>query len=191
MVVDARDSNLKKDYVDARNSRNKKNPVTGLKNITLWKQQVFEELLSDQELMKLLYYSTSDWHSRPDLTEDEIANLNGTQVFPFKFMDNNIESDKKSFISVDIAHFVPLEEFRLFSRKYIHGYLYFYILVDKDIMLTEMGVRSDLIIARVYDLFQNARIGVGEMTMDTQTPLTTDNNHFIGYTVGFKLAELG
>lgn len=189
MVVEARDSNKK--YVDARSSLSKQKPSTGLKNVTLWKQQAIDRILKDDELMKILKYSSPDWYAKKDLTDFEKQEMYGSQVFPFKFVDNNIEEEKKSFISVDVAHFAPLEEFRLFSRKFIHGYLYFFILVDKDIMITDYGVRSDLIMGRIYDIFNNSRIGVGEMVLATNTPLATDNNHYIGYSLGFKLAEIG
>lgn len=189
MAVEARGTlNNPKGYVEARTERDFNR--NGLKNITQWKQTALDMLLSNEQLLKALYYNVEDWHNKPNLTDEQKHGMIGENIYPYRFI-SQIGEKKKSYISMDIANFVPLEEFRLFSNDYIHGYLYFYILVDFGIMMTDMGVRSDIIVGLIYDTFQKRKdIGMGELNMETTLPLWTDNNHYGGYTIGFKVSEM-
>lgn len=191
MVVSARGSFNKRDgqgYVNARHNRDQ--PTNGLKYITEWKQLAIEKILQDETLVKLLHYPIENWNEQSDLNQEQIDALMYKNIFPYRFV-SEIAEKQQSYISIDVANFVPLEEFRLFSNKYIHGYLYFHIMCDIGIMRTHSGVRSDLIAGRIYELFQlSTGIGMGTLEMETTLPLWTDNNHFGGYTIGFKLSEM-
>lgn len=93
---------------------------------------------------------------------------------------------------MDLAYFKPLEEFRLFSEKYVSGYFYIFILCDRDIMEVNQGIRPDLILKHVYRIMDglDASIGMGELKLETQLPLWPDNSSFGGYSIGFKVSDL-
>lgn len=160
-----------------------------LKQFSSWKQKIIEEMLKDDELMKLISYPIPDFVNQPEVTEDERFALVNKRIYPYRFIDR-IEGERQSFISMEFAHWQPFEGFRIFSEKFAHGYVYFYMLSDVGIMDTNYGVRQDLILARIYDIFEGYRgLGVGEMKQESQLPLWPDNNSYGGYTLGFRVVE--
>lgn len=162
----------------------------GALNFTQWKQRAIEAMLRDDELMKLLYYNTEDWDTKPNLTEEQKFGLLKNQIFTYSFIDK-IAQDKKSYIGMSLSHFAKDEGFRRFSNRYISGYLYFNVLVAIGIMDTTLGDRADLIIARLYDIFQdNKSVGMGEMKAETIIERWVDNGTHGGYVIGFSLTDL-
>lgn len=173
------------------NREGRKKKQYGVSQFTKWKQTVMEILATDDVISKLLYYDTPDCLTRPSLTEDEREDLVDNYVYGYRYIPDVAES-KRAYISLSLSNFVPQEGFRQFSDDYIHGYLFFYILVDTAIMNTDTGYRNDLILARIYELFQEKRnvIGMGELRMEACTELWQHSNKFGGYTIGFKVVDM-
>lgn len=174
--------------VDAKKSVRKKTRH-GVINFTKWKQEAIERLLSDDELMKLMYYESPSCLNEKSLTQDERDSLVHNQIYPYRYIDN-IATTKKSYISMGMSNFVPQEGFRQFSDDYLQGYFYFYILVDRSIINTDTGCRNDLILSRVYELFQEKRIfGIGELRMEICTEFWEQQSGYGGYSVAFKIVD--
>ena len=172
-----------------RKRRHKDYP-RGIMKITDWKQRAIELLIQDEELCKLLKYDTEDALSKPNLTEDEKLELIDSRIFGYRYNPKPVD-EQGSFVSMAISNWVPQESFRQFSDDYIMGDLYFYILVDVQILKTDTGYRHDLILARIYDIFQESRFfGMGELKLEVCLDLWQQNNNFGGYTVGFKITEV-
>lgn len=162
----------------------------GLANFTQWKQEAMDKLLKDDVLMKLMCYPTEDCLVRPNVTQQQRKDLIYKQIYPYKFADQ-IAEKKMSYISLGMSNFVPQEGFRQFSDDYMQGYLYFYILVDRGILKTKTGVRSDLILDRVYRIFQGQQIfGMGEARVEAMVENWQQNNDFGGYTLGFRVVDM-
>lgn len=163
----------------------------GVVEFTKWKQDVLGILINDDELSKLLKYNQPDCLSMPSLTEDEKDDLIDTHVFGYRYIPE-VAENQSSYISLGLSNFVPQEGFRQFSDDYVQGYLYFYILVDTAIMTTDTGYRNDLILGRVYELFQEKKgiIGMGELRMEACTELWQQSNKFGGYTLGFRIVSM-
>lgn len=162
----------------------------GLLKFTEWKQAVKGRMLQDEELMKLLVYNTEDWNDKPKVREEQCYGLLGEQIYDFSYIDE-IAKEKKSYIGISLNHFAKDEGFRRFSNRYIMGYLYFHILVDIGIMETETGARADLILARLYELFQDDRtLGMGEIKVETVLERWHDKGTHGGYVVGFRITDL-
>lgn len=160
-----------------------------LSNISDTKMKVIDRLRQDKELGKLLKYSSDDALQRPNLTEDETYDLVDDSIFGYRYIPEVVK-DQKSFVSIEIANFVPQEGFRQFSDDYVMGYIIFYILVDTAIMKTNNGYRQDLIQSRVYNLFQeNEDFGIGKLRMEVFQPLWSHDNKFGGYTVSFGIVD--
>lgn len=157
--------------------------------ITEWKQNILEILSTDNEISKLLFYSSPDVLSRDDLSEDEKFNLVNKQILGVRYI-NDVVEEQKSYIALGFGNFVPQESWRQFSQKLVMGYVYFYILVDNQIMLTDTGYRQDLLLQRIYDLFQDSPFfGLGRLQINGMTELWEQNNKFGGYTLIFRVID--
>ena len=169
----------------------KKRTAVGVTSFTVWKQKIMEKIVMDDELSKLLNYNTSNCLSKHSLTEDEKYKLINKSVYGYRYVPD-VAEEQKSYISIGLSNFVPQEGFRQFSDDYIQGYLYLYILVDTAIMETDTGYRNDLILSRLYDIFQGDKnsIGIGELRMEVCTELWQHNNKFGGYTLGFRVISM-
>lgn len=164
--------------------------------ITEWKQRMMESIAMDDDISKLLYYNTPDALSRPPLTEDQKIQLvsydpdsDRRRIYPTRYTPN-VVMDQRSFIGLGISGFVPQESWRQFSEKYVMGYLYFYILVDNSIMEIDEGQRQDLLLQRIYDLFQDSYdYGMGHIQEGNLTELWEQNNKFGGYALMMRVID--
>ncbi|MCC4466845.1 hypothetical protein [Limosilactobacillus reuteri] len=164
--------------------------------ITEWKQRMMEAIAMDDTIAKLLKYNSTDALSRPDLSEDEKMALatfdpenNERRIYPTRYTPS-VVMDQQSFIGLGISGFVPQESWRQFSEKYVMGYLYFYILVDNSIMEIDEGQRQDLLLQRIYDLFQDSdEYGMGHIQEGNLTELWEQNNKFGGYSLMMRVID--
>lgn len=171
-------------------SNRRHNHKRGVMKFTEWKQKAMDMMIADEKLVKLLKYDTEDALFKPNVSKEEAEKLINSRIFGYRY---NAETVKEtiSFIGMGLANFVPQEGFRQFSDDYIMGYMYFYILVDTEIMRTETGYRQDLILDRIYEIFIESRgFGMGELKLETCLELWQHNNKFGGYTVGFRVVEM-
>lgn len=169
--------------------------LLGLSNFTKWKQEAISRLVLNENLMKLMYYNTPDALSKPTPTEEQISRMvspgKNQQIFQYRYV-GNLATRQTSYISMELAYFKPLEEYRLFSEQYVSGLFYIYILSDIEIMEVNQGIRTDLILKEVYRSLDglDSLIGMGKLGVETQLPLWVDNNSFGGYSIGFKVSDL-
>lgn len=169
--------------------------LLGLSNFTKWKQEAISRLVLNENLMKLMYYNTPDALSKPTPTEEQISRMvspgKDQQIFQYRYV-GNLATRQTSYISMELAYFKPLEEYRLFSEQYVSGLFYIYILSDIEIMEVNQGIRTDLILKEVYRSLDglDSLIGMGKLGVETQLPLWVDNNSFGGYSIGFKVSDL-
>lgn len=154
-----------------------------------WKEKIMEVLAMDDELAKLLHYPSNDVLAREPLNEDQKLDLVNKNIFGVRYIPEVVE-EQKSFISIGMSGFVPQESFRQFSQRYVMGYIYFYILVDSQIMKTDSGYRQDLILSRVYDLFQDELFfGYGKIQIGNMTELWEHDSKLGGYTLMFRVED--
>lgn len=169
--------------------------LLGLSNFTKWKQEAISRLVLNENLMKLMYYNTPDALSKPTPTEEQISKMvspgKDQQIFQYRYV-GNLATRQTSYISMELAYFKPLEEYRLFSEQYVSGLFYIYILSDIEIMEVNQGIRTDLILKEVYRSLDglDSLIGMGKLGVETQLPLWVDNNSFGGFSIGFKVSDL-
>ena len=73
---------------------------------------IINEMLKNNRLKKLLYYTTSDAMEKPNLTEDESLSLLGTnsKIVPKLYVDGSV----KNYVLINFDNFTPSEnpEFR-------------------------------------------------------------------------------
>lgn len=170
--------------------RQPRKPQNIIRQFTKWKQEAIDMMLQNDTLMKLLYYNTEDWHSKPNLTDDQKYSMVNKQIMQFKVNQEIIE-EKKSYVSMNFNHIKPQEGFRQFSTDFMQGYFYFNVLVDAGIIITDLGCRTDLIAAEIIDLFEGTKVfGAGKATCETALDTWADNNSHGGYTIGFLISDL-
>ena len=166
--------------------------------ISRWKQQMLETIVLDDEISKLLYYSTSDALSRPDLTEEQKYSLvdpnsEMRRVYPTRY-SSSVKLDQQCFIGLSVSGFVPQEAYapyRTVADNYVMGYLYFWILVDNKIMDCDEGQRHDLLLGRIYDKFQDATgYGMGTVQAGQLDEYWQDNNKYGGYVLMMKIIDM-
>lgn len=159
-----------------------------------WKQRVLETIAMDDELSKLLWYNTEDALSRDSLTEEQKYELVDStsehrRIYSTRYTKKVI-MDQQSFIGMGIAGFAPQEVHYQYSDTYVIGYLYFYILVDNEIMDIDEGQRQDKILERIYDLFSDSRsYGMGELRIGGLSELWEQNNKFGGYQLMMRVYD--
>ena len=160
-----------------------------------WKQQMMEKIAMDDQIAKLLWYDTSDALSRPDLTDDQKAELcdptsDHRRIYPTRYT-NTVAMEQHSFIGLGISGFVPQESYRQFSSKYTMGYLYFFILCDNKIMDIDEGQRHDFLLKRIYELFQDTTgFGMGTLQEGNLMEDWEQNNKFGGYVLMMKVIDM-
>ncbi|KRL91690.1 hypothetical protein FC43_GL001112 [Limosilactobacillus ingluviei DSM 15946] len=102
--------------------------------------------------------------------------------------------DQQSFVGLSVSGFVPQEAFapyRTVADKYVMGYLYFWILVDNQIMDCDEGQRQDLLLEKIYDKFQDAdNYGMGRLSVDDLQEVWEQNNKFGGYVLVMKVIDM-
>lgn len=160
-----------------------------VKNITFWKHIILDKLVQDDELAKLLHYSSQDALRKSDLTGEQKISLYNDKVFGYRYNPKIID-EAEQYVTVGVSRFAPQEGFRTISDKYISGYIYFYILVNNQNMKMETGYRQDLIANRVHSLFHgNREIGIGKLQFDSLVENWEHNNKLGGYILGFKVTD--
>ncbi|KRL07925.1 hypothetical protein FC92_GL000992 [Liquorilactobacillus hordei DSM 19519] len=157
--------------------------------ITRWKQNMMDTLCHDEDISKMLKYNAPDALTRDSLTEDDKLDLVNNRIFGTTYVPKTVEQ-QGSYITIGIGGFIPQESFRQFSERYVMGYLYFNILVDRNLMLMDEGYRQDLILQRVYDLFQdNNFYGMGRIQEGNLVENWEQDNRFGGYTLMFRVID--
>ena len=157
-----------------------------LLHLTQWKQRIIEMMIQDDELMKLVAYPVTDWARRPNVPMKDRIALVDDQLLKIMYNDD-VVVEKKTFISLGISGFVPQESFRQFSYLNVMGYIYFYVLTDRDIMRTDSGIRQDEIVGRLQRIFQGKDFGLGSMQLGSYNELWTQNNKFGGAVIGYQV----
>ena len=164
-------------------------PNGSIMQITRWKQKMMEVLCQDDQISKLLNYNTGDALTQNPLSEDQKYDLVNKKIFGVRY-NPDVVQEQSSFITLGISGFVPEESFRQFSQRLVMGYLYFNILVDHSLMHIDEGYRQDLLLQRVYDLFQGSDFfGMGELQEGNLTELWEQNNKYGGYVLMFKVVD--
>lgn len=169
--------------------RKTNSPLGAMNAFTQWKHDIIDQILANDVICKLLKYPTEDALRRESLTEDEKFNMVDSQIYGYRFVPEVIE-EKRSYISLGLGGFAPQESFRQFSNRFAMGVVYFYILVDVDIMKTDDGYRQDLLLAALNQTFQGTSfMGIGELKLFTMDELWQQDNKFGGYQLGFEVVD--
>lgn len=147
------------------------------------------KILESEKLTKLLFFNETDALFR-EITEDQRYSLMYDRIYPFRFVPDPVEI-KKSFITIGLSGFRKLQEGFNIYEDYQAGEVYFYIFTHTDLMRTDSGVRQDLMLGEIENLFDGVSdIGnMGKLKLRYANELWFHNNKFGGYTVSFTVSD--
>ena len=130
-------------------------------------------LLRNQRLQKLLYYTTPDCLSRPDLTEDQSLELFGKNIklIPRIKADDN----ELNYLIIKFHSFVPNET----NPEFRDNLIEFDILCHLDIwQLKDFQLRPYKIAAELDSMFNNKHLsGIGELKFLGASQRILDNDY--------------
>lgn len=143
---------------------------------------IFEKMMGDQELLKLLYYSSPDAVNKPDIEDNEILEYiaeNNIRLVP----DLTIPEKQISIVSV------YMDDFSVNSTnpQYIDNFLTFEILCPVECWkMDNYQFRPMRIMHRIQSLFNNSKLnGIGRVEYVLSKMMTIGT--YSGYSMVFNL----
>lgn len=133
----------------------------GLKRLRVYKNQILEAIVSDEELIKAIANNNIDFLN---IEVPNPATLLYKQIFPYKWTAPEIPDNKEVYITMS------------FDVGRINGGIFneivftIYVFIHKDIMRVDVGetyqLRSDFILEKLEELFQDSsEFGVGRLEL--------------------------
>jgi hypothetical protein len=152
-----------------------------------YKMEILNRCLESDKLTKLIAHDTVDALFKPNV-EDRFS-LMYKRIFPYRFVPAPVE-EQGTFLTLGVNGFRRHQEgFKVFD-DYQAGEIYFYFFTHIDLMRTDSGVRQDLMLAEISNLFDGTRgLGMGELKLRYVNELWIHNNKFGGYSVAFTITD--
>lgn len=163
--------------------------MSALKELTDYKNTIIERIVGNQNVIKALYYSHSDYESQPDLSVEEIMDkVLYSNIFPFNFIPTTDEELKtiKGYLTFTVSDITPSSKGFVFNS----GSIYFSVYLHKDMFRTDYGhLRSDFLASSIFELFNQQRgIGIGKLEFKNMRE-TSINSNFHGFIMQFKSTD--
>lgn len=142
---------------------------------------ICQKILGDNDLLKLLYYSTRDCLSKPNLTDEQKMSMIDKQIKITPQLEINTD-DCPIYLIITFNHFIPNGNNQEFRDNVIN----IYILCHPDCWhLGNFQLRPIKILGRLDTLFNKQKLtGIGTVLLDHASMLTM-NKEFIGYEMEF------
>lgn len=167
-----------------------KSGQSAVQKIPQYKNEIIGQLLQSEMIVKLLSYDSTDALFRDKPSDDKISSLIYDRIFPYRFVPNPIE-DVGTYITLGMSGFTPHMQGYDMYDDFQNGTIYFYIFTHIDIMQTDSGVRTDLIVGEIDRIFNGytGGLGMGELKLNWMTELWMHNNKFGGYNTSYTLTD--
>jgi hypothetical protein len=150
----------------------------------LYIDKILQALLSNDNLMKLLYYNTSDALMKPNLTQEQKIAMIYNRIFPYSFISNTV-TEEVSYINMSFRNFRQIPN----SRVYQAGKIYFLINCHKNIWRTDFGLRPLCIMNEILETFTNSKTaGLGELRFSSSDECAYDKD-LCGFYVAFDIID--
>ena len=138
------------------------------------RESIMNKVMTNQDLLKFIYYCNTDDKtdilSLPNLTKDQRKSLINTQIFKYKRMPLNSQTDAKCFLSMQYTQI-----FRHKDNNWIMPCFEFVIVCPDSIAETLNGSRILAIENCIVDSFNMKDVGaVGFVKVDTSKPENVD-----------------
>jgi len=138
--------------------------MSALRELTEYKNTIVERIIKNQNLVKALYYSHSNYEEQPDLSFDEIKNkVLYSNIFPFNFIPTGKDELKnvKGYLTISVTDIRPTKNGVHFNS----GSIFISVYIHKDMFRTDYGyLRTDFIASEIHELLnQKSGIGIGKL----------------------------
>jgi len=148
---------------------------------------VLGRVLESETLTKLLHYDKPDALFLPKV--EDTSSLLYDRVYPYRFVPKPIE-EMGTYLTLGVNGFRRHEEGYKIYDDYQSGEIYFYMFTHVDLMRTDSGVRQDLMLGEIDNLFDGAKgFGMGELKLRYVNELWMHNNKFGGYSIAFTITD--
>jgi hypothetical protein len=142
---------------------------------------VLNKLITNQNLCKLLYYTSTDPLSEANISDTRT--LIKKNIIPKPFIQGVIETPC-SFLTV------YFDNFTFANRSYSDGRIIFEAIVHESLWDIKGGIRPYSILDEIELLFDNQKvIGIGKTQIDSIRQLWV-NDSYKGYRLVFKFSDL-
>lgn len=136
------------------------------------REEIMNKVMQNQDLLKFIFYcNTTDVLSQPNLTRTQRESLKDTQIFKYKRMPLNIQTDAKCFLSMQFG-----KVGRSMNNPYwMQPYFEFTIVCPNSILETISGDRILAIEQCLADSFEFQNVGsVGAVRVSGSANITVD-----------------
>jgi len=148
---------------------------SGLDELFSYKNQVMEDLLTDEQIRRLLSDNSADIATPESLIY--------SQVFPYEYVPDTVET-AKTFICCEVD--ITSTDNKTFLRPTI----YIWVFTHKSkVRVPEGGIRVDKLTSRISELLNGSRLyGLGEMELSSARRFSPITN-YQGRTLTFKTKD--
>ncbi|QRV11476.1 hypothetical protein JR311_19935 (plasmid) [Bacillus velezensis] len=158
-----------------------------MQKLPQYKMDVLNKVLESEKLTKLIGYDSPDALFKTPLESPQ--DLLYDRIFPFRFVPETVER-QATYLTLGVNGFRRLQEGYKIYDDYQTGEIYFYLFTHHDLMKTDSGVRQDLILGELDNLFEGYRgMGMGELKLRYVNELWIHNNRFGGYSIAFTITD--
>ncbi len=146
--------------------------------------EIMYDIIMSKDLSRLLYYNDKSPLSsqKPDIPNP--YDLLYNKVFPMYYVpDTNIEAS--SFVTISLRGFRPSK-----GDQFTFSKIYFHAIVHKDLVRTNYGQRTILIMNEIDKLFNDKDMGVGKLTYNIADEMINLPKEYNGYYVCYELTNM-
>lgn len=155
------------------------------KELVDYRNKILMKLNENKNIIKLIYYKdTSPLNKSTPLDEDgNIIDLNYKNIFPYAFVPNTTEV-------TDTYITIRLNGFKSINQSFKDGYVEIYAFTHKDLIRTNDGLRHDLIINEIDEMFNQSRVlGLGKLEFYSMSEIPIDGKDYYGMVISYRVVE--
>ncbi len=151
-----------------------------MSEITKHKTTILQKLLSDEELIKAVYYPDSNYLDKPKPDTGLIMYRN---IFPYRYVPTTTE-EARAYITMSISY-------RKSGTYFKVGSITLFVFCNQDIMTTDYGfLRVDHIISRIDTIINKSReFGIGKIELDMVDEMVVEGK-MPGMYIRYKMVDL-
>lgn len=148
------------------------------------KTEIMINIISDTDLLKAIVNKQENFLEidLPIEIQNDPTIIFYDNIFPYKF-PSLIVTEEKAIISFGFGNY------RKFNNVFKVGSVTFYIIIHKNLLKTDYGLRLDYILNKIDTLFNsNENIGIGVLEFENFNDLII-NETYICYVISYKILE--
>ncbi|OME55387.1 hypothetical protein BSK59_12975 [Paenibacillus odorifer] len=135
--------------------------MSRLKELTEFKNTIIQRIVSNQDILKAVYYRDQNFLNQPNVDNESVLYKN---IFPYNFIPSSPEEvgQVKTYITLSITDYKPVG-----GSRFRAGSVYIYTFSHKSLFKVDLptgDLRVDFIVAGLDEMLSDKRgIGIGEL----------------------------